>query len=110
MQAQKEQDQRGAAAAGPFPQRLAEQVAVVTGASRGIGAAIAARLAAEGAAVAVNYGRSADAAEKLVASIAASGGKARAVGADVGDPAKVADLFRQIREAFGPRIDILVNN
>jgi 3-oxoacyl-[acyl-carrier protein] reductase len=113
MQAQKEQSQhaaRASAESGPVPKRLAGKVAVVTGASRGIGAAIAARLAAEGAAVAVNYGRSADAANQLVASIAAAGGKAKAVGADVGNPAKVADLFRQVREAFGPRIDILVNN
>ena len=110
MQAQKEQGKRAAESFGPVPQRLAGKVAVVTGASRGIGAAIAARLAAEGAAVAVNYGRSGDAANKVVASIAAAGGKAKAVGADVGDPATVADLFRQVREAFGPRIDILVNN
>jgi 3-oxoacyl-[acyl-carrier protein] reductase len=113
MQAQQEQQQGQRTAAGksgPVPQRLAGKVAVVTGASRGIGAAIAARLAAEGAAVVVNYGRSADAAKQVVADITAAGGKARAVGADVGDPAKVPDLFRQVREAFGPRIDILVNN
>src|SRR3954465_10825413 len=98
MQAQQEQQgQRTAAAAsGPVPQRLAGKVAVVTGASRGIGAAIAARLGSEGAAVAVNYGRSGDAASKVVAAITAAGGKAKAVGADVGDPSKVADLFRQV--------------
>ena len=85
MKAQREQGEHVALAAaksGPVPQRLAGKVAVVTGASRGIGAAIAARLAAEGAAVAVNYGRSADAANKLVADITAAGGRAKAVGAD----------------------------
>lgn len=110
MQAQQKQSQQAETTSGPVPQRLAGKVAVVTGASRGIGAAIAARLAAEGAAVAVNYGRSADAAKDVVAAITAAGGKATAVGADVGDPAKVADLFRQVRDAFGPRIDVLVNN
>lgn len=85
------------------------KVAVVTGASRGIGAAVARRLAAEGAAVVVNYARRADAAEAVVADIRAAGGRAVAVGADVADPAQVARLFDEAVAAFG-RVDVLVNN
>lgn len=86
------------------------KVAVVTGASRGIGAAIAKRLAADGASVVVNYARAEAAAEEVVAEIKAAGGTAVAVKADVGAPAELDTLFRETEATFGPRIDILVNN
>ncbi|MGH7258999.1 MAG: glucose 1-dehydrogenase [Nitrospiraceae bacterium] len=88
---------------------LIEKVAIVTGASAGIGRAIAERLAQEGASVVVNYGRSADKAKAVVAGIESKGGKAVAVQADM---SKVADVRRLVRETvqhFG-RLDILVNN
>jgi len=88
--------------------RLAGKVALVTGASRGIGAAIARRLAADGAAVAVNYTTSAAAAEQVVADIRKAGGTAVAVRADLGDPAAIPGLFADVNKAFG-RLDILVN-
>ena len=91
-------------------QKLSGKVAVVTGASRGIGAAIARRLAADGAAVVVNYARGAEAAERVVAEILAAGGRAKAVQADVADAAQVARLVEQARSAFGGRVDVLVNN
>jgi len=85
------------------------QVAIVTGASRGIGAAIAQQLAADGYAVVVNYaGRAADA-EGVVAAIEGEGGSAIAVQADVADSAAVTRLFDAAIERFG-RIDVLVNN
>ncbi|RZJ09910.1 MAG: SDR family oxidoreductase [Haliea sp.] len=85
------------------------QVAIVTGASRGIGAAIAQRLARDGFRVVVNYaGRAADA-DAVVRQIEAAGGKAMAVQADVADPAAVKALFDQAVTTWG-RIDVLVNN
>ena len=85
------------------------RVAVVTGASRGIGAAVAERLARDGLAVVVNYaGRSADA-DALVARIGQGGGRALAARADVSDPAAVAGLFDAAQAAFGG-VDVVVNN
>jgi 3-oxoacyl-[acyl-carrier protein] reductase len=85
------------------------KVAVVTGASRGIGAAVAERLARDGLAVVVNYaGRSADA-DALVAKIEQSGGRALPARADVSDPAAVAGMFDAARAAFGG-VDVVVNN
>jgi 3-oxoacyl-[acyl-carrier protein] reductase len=89
--------------------KLRNQVAVVTGASKGIGAEIARQLAAEGAAVVVNYASSQAGADKVVAGIAAAGGTAIAVQADVSRQADVARLFAETKRAFG-RVDILVNN
>ena len=88
---------------------LAGKVAVVTGASKGIGAAIAEHLAAEGAAVVVNYANNVKAADAVVERIVATGGKAKAVQADVSDAAQIQALFAAVKEAFG-RVDILVNN
>ena len=85
------------------------KVALVTGASRGIGRAIARRLAREGAAIAINYASRADDARKLVAEIESSGGKAVAVRADVGRVSEVVRLFDETLAHFG-RLDILVNN
>ena len=90
-------------------QKLAGKVAIVTGASKGIGAEIARELAAQGAAVVVNYASSRAGADKVVADIIGSGGRAVAVQADLADPGKVQQLFAAAREAFG-RLDILVNN
>jgi len=89
--------------------KLANQVAVVTGASKGIGAGIAKALAAEGAAVVVNYASSKEGADRVVAEIAGKGGKAVAVQADLAKPADVTRLFAETKKAFG-RLDILVNN
>jgi 3-oxoacyl-[acyl-carrier protein] reductase len=88
---------------------LKGKVAVVTGASKGIGAGIAKNLAAAGAAVAVNYASSREDAERVVADIKASGGKAIAVKGDVAKAADVRRLFEETKLAFG-RVDILVNN
>jgi 3-oxoacyl-[acyl-carrier protein] reductase len=90
-------------------QDLSAHVALVTGASRGIGAAVALTLAELGAAVAVNYRERADDAEAIVARIKAGGGRAIAVAADVSQAASVAGLVEKITSALGP-IDILVNN
>jgi len=89
--------------------RLKNKVAVVTGASKGIGAGIAEKLAAEGASVVVNYSQSAQSAEKLVAKIKKAGGKATAVKADVSKRAESKALIDAATKEFGP-VDILVNN
>ena len=90
-------------------QDLGAHVALVTGASRGIGAAIAWGLAEAGAAVAVNFRERAGDAEAVVAKIKANGGRAIAVAADVSQAAAVAKMVEQISAALGP-VDILVNN
>jgi 3-oxoacyl-[acyl-carrier protein] reductase len=89
--------------------KLTGKVAVVTGASKGIGAGIAKALAAAGAAVVVNYSSSKEGAEKVVAEIAAKGGKAVAVQGDVSKATDVQRLFAETKKAFGP-LDVLVNN
>src|ERR1700758_5176361 len=89
--------------------RLQGKVAIVTGASKGIGASIAQHLAAEGAAVVVNYASSKDGAERVVGEITGKGGRAIAVQADVARQADVDRLFAETKRAFG-RLDILVNN
>lgn len=89
--------------------KLEGKVAVVTGASKGIGAEIARRLAAEGASVVVNYASSKEGAERVVEAIARAGGKAVAVRADLSREEDVRRLFARTKEAFG-RLDILVNN
>lgn len=89
--------------------KLSGKVALVTGASRGIGAAIAKRFAADGAKVVVNYAKSAAAADEVVAAIKKAGGEAVAVKADVGNPAEIPPLFAAVKKHFG-RLDILVNN
>ncbi|MGH8503762.1 MAG: SDR family NAD(P)-dependent oxidoreductase [Gammaproteobacteria bacterium] len=85
------------------------KVAIVTGGSRGIGAATAKRLAAESATVAVNYSRSEAPAKAVVEQITGDGGSARAVQADMSDPAQIKRLVNETIEWFG-RLDILVNN
>jgi 3-oxoacyl-[acyl-carrier protein] reductase len=89
--------------------RLAGKVALITGASRGIGAAIAVRFAAEGAKVVVNYARSASEANDVVAAVAGAGGAAVAVQADMGKPDEIPGLFAATVQAFG-KLDVLVNN
>ena len=89
--------------------KLAGKVAVVTGASKGIGAAIARHLAMEGAAVVVNYATSKTGAERVAAEIVANGGKALAVQADVSKKEQVERLFSEAKKTFG-RVDVLVNN
>ena len=89
--------------------KLQCKVALVTGASKGIGAGIAQELAAAGAAVVVNYASDRAGAEAVAATIIAAGGRATAIQADVAKPADVARLFDQAAQAFGT-LDILVNN
>jgi 3-oxoacyl-[acyl-carrier protein] reductase len=89
--------------------KLQGKVAVVTGASKGIGAGIAKALAAEGAAVVVNYASSREGAEKVVGEITAAGGKAIAVGGDVSKAEDVKALLAESKKAFG-KLDVLVNN
>ncbi len=93
----------------PNSKKLDEKVAVVTGASKGIGAGIAKHLAAEGAAVVVNYSSSKSGADKVVDEITKRGGKAIAVQADVAKKKDIDRLFAETKKAFG-RLDILVNN
>ena len=89
--------------------RLAGKVGVVTGASKGIGAAIAKQLAADGASVVVNYASSKEGADQIVNEITKEGGKAIAVQGDVAKTGDVERLFAETKKAFG-RLDILVNN
>src|ERR1700745_1716107 len=89
--------------------RLSEKVAIVTGASKGIGAGIATALAAAGARVAVNYSSDRQGAERLAQAIIERGGEAIVAGADVSKAADVARLFKEVHSAFG-RLDVLVNN
>src|SRR6266446_5028934 len=89
--------------------KLEGKVAVVTGASKGIGASIAKALADEGASVVVNYSSSKQGADRVVAEIAGRGGKAVAVQGDVSQEAHIERLFSEAKKAFG-RLDILVNN
>src|SRR5450755_129655 len=89
--------------------RLSKKVAIVTGASKGIGAGIATALGTAGARVAVNYSSDREGAERVAHAITSSGGEAIAVGADVSKAAEVARLFKEVDSAFG-RLDVLVNN
>jgi 3-oxoacyl-[acyl-carrier protein] reductase len=89
--------------------KLSNKVAVVTGASKGIGASIAKGLAAEGAAVVVNYASSKEGGDRVVAEIVKAGGKAVAVQGDVGKASDVQRIFAETKKAFG-RLDVLVNN
>src|SRR5437868_5192636 len=89
--------------------KLKGKVAVVTGASKGIGASIARHLAAEGASVVVNYSSSKEGADRVVAEITKKGGKAVAVQANLAEPAEIPGLFAAARKAFG-KVDVLVNN
>jgi 3-oxoacyl-[acyl-carrier protein] reductase len=89
--------------------RFTDKVAVVTSASKGIGAGIAKRLAAEGAIAVVNYTSSKDGANHIVDGIVQSGGKAPAIGGSVTSEDEVTHLFEEVRKAFG-RVDVVVNN
>lgn len=89
--------------------KLKDKVAIVTGASKGIGASIAKQFAREGAAVVVNYASSKQGAEKVVNEITSKGGRAVAIQADFSKPADIDSLFVETEKAFG-KLDILVNN
>lgn len=89
--------------------QLSDRVAIVTGASRGIGRAVALALAAEGAKVVVNYASSSGAADEVVAQITAAGGEAIALQADVSKSDQVETLIKESKDKFG-RLDVLVNN
>lgn len=89
--------------------KLLNKVAIVTGASKGIGASIAKYFAAEGAKVVVNYASSKEGAEKVVTNITENGGTAIAIKADVSKATEVSQLFEETKNAFG-QVDILVNN
>ena len=89
--------------------KLKDKVAIVTGASKGIGASIAKYFAKEGASVVVNYASSKEGADRVVEEITSKGGKAVAVQADVAKPAEIDRLFAETKKAFG-KLDVLVNN
>ncbi|HEY5704667.1 MAG TPA: SDR family NAD(P)-dependent oxidoreductase [Terrimicrobiaceae bacterium] len=89
--------------------RLGGKVAIVTGASKGIGAGIAKRLAADGASVVVNYASSREGADRVVAEIETGGGRALAIQANLAKKSDIERLFDETTKAFG-RVDILVNN
>ena len=89
--------------------KLTGKVAVVTGASKGIGAGIAKELAAQGASVVVNYASSKEGAEKVVSEITKAGGKAIAIGGSVAKEADIEKLFAETKKAYG-KVDVLVNN
>ena len=88
---------------------MSEHTALVTGASRGIGRAIARRLARDGAAVCINYATRADEAEALAVELRRDGGRAMTVRADIGAPAEVAEMIARVTKELGP-VSILVNN
>src|SRR5262249_2650950 len=88
---------------------LAGQTALVTGASRGLGRAIARRLAQDGAAVCVNYANRTAEAESLADEVRTAGGRAIVVRADIGDPAQVRDMVERTESELGP-VSVLVNN
>lgn len=94
---------------GNMNKKLEGKVAIVTGASKGIGASIALTLAKEGAKVIVNYSSSKEGAEKIVAKIKENGGNALAIQANMSDPKDIKRLFLEANKAFG-KLDILVNN
>ncbi len=89
---------------------LTGKTALVTGGSRGIGRAIAVRLGECGARVAINYVRNTSAAEETAARIREAGGEALVLRANVGKPEQIEQMFSSLREAWGPRLDILVSN
>lgn len=89
--------------------KLKDKVAIITGASKGIGASIAKHFAQEGAVIVVNYVSSKQGADKVVSEIISKGGKAIAVQADVSKPAEIDRLFAETKKVFG-KLDILVNN
>src|SRR5260221_10305598 len=92
-----------------MPNKLEGKVAIVTGASKGIGASIALHLAAEGAKVVVNYSSSKEGADRVVSEIKKAGGKAVAVQANVSKKSDIDRLFNETKKAYG-KLDILVNN
>src|SRR5260370_3334228 len=89
--------------------KLEGKIALVTGAARGIGAAIAGRVAADGASVAINYATSKEDAEALAERIRGNGGKAKAIQADIGNPSQAKAFVDAAVKEIGP-LDILVNN
>src|SRR6266849_4200449 len=90
-------------------QKLRGKVAIVTGASKGIGAAIATHLGRAGASVVVNYASSKEGADRVVADITKAGGKAIAVGGSVDKPEEIDKLFAAAKKTYG-KVDVLVNN